>query len=666
MTGSSTAATLWLPIEKPARAWAAVTALFAVYLLTMSRDMSLYDSPELALAAVQLGLGHPPGQPLHTMLGWLLSHLPGIPPLVGLNLLSVLPAALTVLPVISIGEGLLGRGSAACEQTPGRLLYLIIALCGLQAGLWEPATRIEVYALGTFFAAWAAARLAAALDGFEASGKGFLTIGLGLGLSASANPYCALAAAVAAVPGMAVLLIRRALPLRAIFFLGAGGVAGLLPYLYVFWAAHRQGVFVWGAPTDAASALHYFAGADFRGRTYQVSAWFAHAWQWLLWSTERAMLPLTLIGIAAHLLLGRGRGLGRGYALWVYLFVLWLVAANSFFRPDVPDHLGYMALPVWLSAAGSGALAATAARRTPRFLFYGFAAALALSALFAPPQLPARTRHLDRVTRMMAEGALDAAPPGAILVVASDHWASPLLYLQLGEHRRGDVVIMPYGLASSSWYWEQMFDRHPGLMRIQLRGPGGREGRIRRFLDANRDRPFQLEDWWLAAVLGLVACPGGWMLDGGRLCESGEAVVDPGPIRALAAQLALLGRGSPGTEGMIAAAAFGRGESLRRLGYFDAALQAYLAGVSVDLRPKDRLPRIGRLSGADARLSRGFPPPVWIKPVALGDPGRNLFMAGSLLTYAGKPRQGMRFIFAASNAGITVGEMKLLRPPRAR
>ena len=664
MKGTAKATALWLPLSNPAQAWAVTAALLAVYLLTMSRDMSFFDSPELALVAVQLGLGHPPGQPLHTLLGWLLSHLPGVPPLIGLNLLSAVPGGLSVLPAISIGESLSGRGAGAAARKGSLSLYLIVALCGLQAALWEPATRIEVYALATFFALWALARLAAVLDGLGATPRGFLAIGVALGLSASANPYCALAAAAAMTPRLFTALLRRELPPRGLLLFGIGWAAGLSLYLYVFWAAQRQGGFVWGSPRDTASAFDYFSGADFRGRTLQASSWLVHAALWLGWSLERVMLPLTLIGLAGHLLLGRDRGLGRGCALWVYLLMVWLVASNSFFRPDVPDHLGYLALPVWLAAAGAGALMAEAAGRAWRGLYLVFAAVLALAALFAPPPLLLRARHLDRVTRLMGEGALGEAPDRAILLVASDHWVAPLLYLQLAEGRRPDLVILPYGLASSSWYWEQMYARHPDLSPIALRGPGGRTGRIRRFLRANSDRAVQLEDLALARTARIPACPGGWLLDGGGLCRE-RGSVNLRPMQQLAAQLALLGSGSPGTEAMIAAVAFSRGESLRGLGRFSAALQAYLAGVPPRLRPTAPLPNIGRPPDRDARFMRQLSPPVWLDPVALGDPARNLFMAGSLLRYGGKPRQAIGLISAAAGAGLQEAEIELKRLTRA-
>src|SRR5437764_10918857 len=77
--------------ERPAWPSAlAVTVTAAIlYFLTAARDIVVGDTPELITAAVTLGVAHPPGYPLFTMLGHLSSLLPfeSIP--FRVNLLSV-------------------------------------------------------------------------------------------------------------------------------------------------------------------------------------------------------------------------------------------------------------------------------------------------------------------------------------------------------------------------------------------------------------------------------------------------------------------------------------------------------------------------------------------------------------------------------------------------
>src|SRR5437762_9322709 len=85
--------------ESDLKPWIGAVAVAAVagslYFLTAARDIVVGDSPELITAAVILGVPHPPGYPLFTVLGHFFSLLPlsSIPFCV--NLLSVVCDALT-------------------------------------------------------------------------------------------------------------------------------------------------------------------------------------------------------------------------------------------------------------------------------------------------------------------------------------------------------------------------------------------------------------------------------------------------------------------------------------------------------------------------------------------------------------------------------------------
>ena len=61
---------------------------FAVYLLTISHSITEFDSGELAAVQATLGIAHPPGYPLFTILGYIFSKIPlGITKIYQLNIL---------------------------------------------------------------------------------------------------------------------------------------------------------------------------------------------------------------------------------------------------------------------------------------------------------------------------------------------------------------------------------------------------------------------------------------------------------------------------------------------------------------------------------------------------------------------------------------------------
>lgn len=612
---------------------AATVALFGFYVLTMCRSFSLYDSPELALVAEQLGLGHPFGQPLHTLLGGIVARFPGVDPLIALNGLSALAGALTVIPATSFADALL-RPDPDCPDGDSRLVAPTVALLGVHPALWEPSTRIEVYPLAVLFALWAAARFAHAILERDQGWRPYFSTGLALGLAASANIVCAVGVAFAMTPRLLMGAARGEIPRRSVAWITGGGLLGLLTYAYVFIVARRPDVFVWGAPTDAASIEHYFTGADFSYKAVASwSDWWGHLGELLTWSAYNGLLAVWLAGLAGYALYARKRGLGRFFFNATLFFFAAFIARNGVFATDVLDYGGYFAIPTWVAASGAGLFVAYLAARN------AWSAAAALSAvlilvLAAPPGPHQRTRHLDSFTEDIAREALNAAPPGAIAIIEHDHWVAPMLYMQEQRGVRPDVVLLAYGLSASEWYWNLLYRRHPELQLIELRAPGGRDARIRRFLRANPERPVQVERVALATRLGLPTCPSEWLLDVRTRCRPAEG--EPALARVCSATLAEVGHGSPGTDGLIALVTLQRGHDLYAQGLPRAAVATLLAGVP----PLEGLEEAD-LSEIPTRIQPSSQPaPAYAPHVALGHPAQNVHYAAVIARATGAPRLG--------------------------
>jgi len=614
---------LGLPVRSRRMTGAAAGALFAFYVWTMCRSLSMYDSPELALVAEQLGLGHPFGQPLHTLIGGLLARIPGIDPLVALNAFSALAGALTVIPATSFAETLV-RPGPNCPAGDVRFVAPTIAIAGMHPALWEPATRIEVYALAAFFALWGAARFASAVLDEDPRSRPYLATGLSLGLAASANVVCAFGVAVAITPRLLTAIARREIPRRALGLVIAGGLIGLTTYLYVFAVAGREDVVVWGAPTNAASLKHYFTAAD----VASWSEWWGHVRELSEWSLHNGLIAMLLAGFAGYAIYARKPGLGRFFFIAPLIFFVSFIARNGTFAVDVLDYAGYLAIPTWIAASGVGLFVAYLAERK-RSLAVPALAAIVLLVMVAPPAPYERTRNRDTFTWDIAHEALQAAPPDAIVIIQADHWIGPLWYLQEQRGLRPDVTLLAYGLASSGWFWRHLYRRHPDLDPLPLQGPGGRDARVRRFLASNSTRPVQIERAGLANRLGLPTCPSEWLLDVRAGC--GDAAQEPALTRYASAALAELEDGSPGTSGLIARVTLDRGHDLYSQGFPRAAIASLLSGVP-------HVEGLGQvdLSSVPLRIRPSVrPAPAYEPRVALGDAARNLHYASTIATATG-------------------------------
>jgi hypothetical protein len=131
----------------------AIAFPLAVYAITLAREITFVDSGELAAVAARLGIAHPPGYPLFTLVGHVFSLLPFGTACWRVGLLSALCAALTCGLIFFagsvIGERLLeprvvGRGRALIVALPALAGALLFAF---SQTFWSQAVVVEIYAL---------------------------------------------------------------------------------------------------------------------------------------------------------------------------------------------------------------------------------------------------------------------------------------------------------------------------------------------------------------------------------------------------------------------------------------------------------------------------------------------------------------------------------------
>jgi hypothetical protein len=135
-------------------------ASLALYAATMCRTVFWYDSAEYVTASVVLGIPHPPGYPLYTLIGHLFTRLP-IDPALAVNLMSAVFGALGVALAYLVGRALgaapapaaVGAATLGCGRlywsqsliaevyTPAvaaTLAVLLLLLAGLERGRARP------------------------------------------------------------------------------------------------------------------------------------------------------------------------------------------------------------------------------------------------------------------------------------------------------------------------------------------------------------------------------------------------------------------------------------------------------------------------------------------------------------------------------------------------
>ena len=477
-----------------------------------------FDAGEFATVGAQFGIGHPPGQPLYTLLLGLFARAPGLDPLVGMNLLSALPTAACALPAAA----LLRRYTRLSPVA--RLLVLLTA--GGLAPVWDQASRIELYGMSTLLALTLVAAGAAAVDEERLSLWRWLGLGLLAGALAGFNAIFAVAAALSLGVYTLPTLWRSGLKSFTRVTAGAvvGGVLGTaLSYAYIGVVHSATDRIIWGEWDTTQGVMAFLTGADYAHTVH--SAWALvpiHAAEWGVWLMGQGALPAILLGVAGWLVTP---ALRRRIVLCLPLAAMGVAFTFSYgtYYTEIPDYNGYLTPLMWLAASvGWGGLLSRLPS-TPALVLAGGMTLFTLSVGVRP--IWQRDRSEVIMPDHLARAWLEALPERSFTVVKSDHLVFPLLYLTEVEGLRPDVVLINYGFAASSWYWRHLFHRHPDLPQISLAAPNSAV-RLRRLFNAASDRPVQVESLSIAAQLGAQPCPATWGAFVGPACQSSMPVAD--------------------------------------------------------------------------------------------------------------------------------------------
>ena len=424
-------------------------AFFALYVLTLAPDVLPADSGEFQTVATNLGVAHPPGFPLYTMLAHMMTRLPlGPNPAYRVNLFSALTS------ILALGAVLGGVYVVTQRRLAAAAAVLIL---GVATTFWAQATTANIRSLTALFAALI---LLAALGFYVASheksearaDRWLVTFAFFLALGIGHHASLAFLGLVAA---LFLLLVDGQLlrPSRRWLGPALAFMAGLLPLLYL---PLRAGADVRGASPGLATwpgfSEHVLA-LGFRGDL------FVYLEPGLLWERLKIMgnvltfqfsLPVLAL-MAVGLVLAWRKDwrlafcLGGSFALFTFI--------TATYR--APQTVEYM-LPAYVVLAFLAGFAAAGWPDRPDFTRIAGPLAAALLVTAALWQLTRllpdfRWLHQNDDTRAYAATVLGGVPSGAE-VLADWHWATPLWYLQEVEGMRPDSTVRfvfpegePYG-----------------------------------------------------------------------------------------------------------------------------------------------------------------------------------------------------------------------------
>jgi hypothetical protein len=468
------AARAYRPSPRAGAIAASTLAALALYLPTMSHGIGPVDQGELAAVACTLGIAHPTGYPLLTLLAHLWVKLLPLRPIVALDLLVALFTAASA-GVLTWGyEHVLAdwlgprtraapgraRGRAGGAGTPalGEGGRAIAAACAALATVWtgtwwDQASGFEVYALHALMLALVTALYLR----FVRSGRHGARFAFALGLAFSNHLTTVLLA-----PGFLLLgVLERGVSRRslsALVPLAPWFALGLTPYLYLPLRSLTGPRFDWGAPHTLDRFLAHVGGWQFRVWMFAEPGTFALQSRFFFGRLpgELAWAGLAIAALGYAILLARAPRLAIPLAL---VFAATVIYAGGFAISEIRPY--YLAAVMTLGIAMAAGLGWIGERFGTRVLAI---AGVTLAVAVAASNYRASDAHDERAVEDMAHDMLEPLPRDAVVLSTQwDYWLAGSFYLQEVEGLRRDVTVIDLELLRRGWYVDELARRAPWL-----------------------------------------------------------------------------------------------------------------------------------------------------------------------------------------------------------
>ena len=424
-----------------------------IYSLTLCRTVGFVDAGELCVVSRTLGIAHPTGYPLYTLLGRLFSLIPLGSVVVRTNFMSAFFAALsTFILFLAISRLLDSEGT---DLFRSRLLAFFCASSfSFSTTIWNQAVVTEVYSLTAFFIS------VLIFLTFSDDQRAPLLFAYTLGLALSNH----MSALLVGIPcGIYMLFVRKEtlkrLPLMIILFF-----VGLSIYAYLPIRAHENPIMNWGNPSTLERFIWHVSGKQYRVCmiSSELQALKVHLVQFgrlILDQFTPFLLWLPLLGIIAL------RKSKKVYLILAVFFLDVVYALNY----DIPDIDAYYIPAFMIMTVASGFGLRFLFRRTAR------KSILLLGALVFLIPLGAHYYKCDmsrnRIAYEYGENHLTSIEKNGLCLTNNWDIYSPILYIQHIEGKRRDVAMIDKELLRRSWYFDYLKSQFPttfSLSRVEI------------------------------------------------------------------------------------------------------------------------------------------------------------------------------------------------------
>jgi hypothetical protein len=410
-----------------------VLLVLLFYIYSLCPDVYLIDSGELATVSYTLGIAHPTGYPLYTLISYFFAHLPG-EPVRNLNLLSALfSAAATVVLFLA--------ARSVTKNAPSA--FMAATIFAFSPTIWRTSITNEVYPLTGLFAVLVIYMVIA----HKSTRDYYLIFYLsGLALTNHVIFFSV------ALPAFFYLVITYRLGIKKILAGMLFLLLGLTLYFYVITRTIGGAEIAWGNVHNLQRLFWHVTGKQYQVWMFSLS--MTEIWRNLLnglsFLSRDFLYVLIIPSLFGFVVLFRKER--RKFWFLLAILLLNMLYAINYSIPDIePYYIPSLIVLVFTFAYGL-----TVLRR-----FLRPAIVLPLTCIIPFLNYHDCTLRNNTFGKDQARAHTAQLPDSSLLITT--HWDvySPLMYLRHVKHWREDLVLIDKELLRRTWYIKHLEREYP-------------------------------------------------------------------------------------------------------------------------------------------------------------------------------------------------------------
>lgn len=414
---------------------ALIITTFLVFLYSVCPTVYLIDSGELAAVSYTLGIAHPTGYPLYTLISYFFAHFPG-EPIRNLNILSALFTTAAAVFLYLVAKQIL----------KDRIIPLLsVSLFAFSLTMWRTSVTNEVYPLTALFCLLIVYFLVKLRDDRE-----FYIIAYLFGISLT-NHIIIFSLVVPVL--FYVLIVYRPSPKKLLF-----GILlmlfGLSTYLYLITRTIGGAELAWGNTYNLQRLFWHISGKQYQVWMFTLSMSktlnnLLNGCTLLLKDFLFILIVPVFLGLFHLLRVNR-----KYFWLLIIIFLLNLVYVINYSIPDIESYYipGFIALVIIFTYG-----------LVPLKKYLRWFIVLPIAVIIPIVNYRSCTLRDNTFGLDFSRVHLEQIPEKSLLLCSYWDIVSPTIYLQKVKGIRRDLVIIDKELLRRTWYIKYVKEEYPDL-----------------------------------------------------------------------------------------------------------------------------------------------------------------------------------------------------------